>query len=61
MVKLEPTAENGFSKSSAADAFQVRAISRDRLQKYIGQLDEIEMQQIQIALATVLKLEFLNP
>ncbi|MDC0832824.1 type II toxin-antitoxin system PemK/MazF family toxin [Geitlerinema sp. CS-897] len=50
-----------WGKSSAADAFQVRAISRDRLQKYIGQLDEIEMQQIQIALATVLKLEFLNP
>ncbi len=31
MVRLEPTAENGLSKLSAADSFQVRSVSQQRL------------------------------
>lgn len=31
MVRLEPNPENGLSKVSAADTFQVRSISQQRL------------------------------
>jgi mRNA interferase MazF len=34
--KLSPTAKNGLSKESGADAFQLRSVSRDRFQKRLG-------------------------
>jgi mRNA interferase MazF len=40
MVRVEPTSENGLSKLSAADAFQVRSVSQQRLIKQVGKLDD---------------------
>ena len=57
MVKIEPTSENGLSKRSAADTFQVRSVSQQRLVKQIGTLSEGVMVEISNALAVVMKID----
>jgi len=54
MVQLHPTPNNGLSKPSAADAFQVRSVSQQRFVKQLGALSTREMQAINKALAVVL-------
>lgn len=54
MVCLQPTSENGLSKVSGADTFQVRSVSENRLVKQLGQLDNDTIQRISEALAIVL-------
>lgn len=54
MICLEPDSENGLSKRSGADTFQVRSISEMRLTKYLGQLSTPTMRLISEALAIVL-------
>ncbi|MHC5828176.1 MAG: type II toxin-antitoxin system PemK/MazF family toxin [Nostoc sp.] len=56
MVRLEPSAENGLSKLSAADAFQVRSISQQRLVRQLGILSDEQMHNINKALAVVLSI-----
>ena len=56
MVRVEPTQENGLSKLSAADAFQVRSVSQQRLIKQVGKLDNAIIQDISQALAIVLSM-----
>ncbi len=57
MVRLEPDADNGLDKSSAADAFQVRSLSQARFVERTGKLSEATMQEITEALAVVLSIE----
>jgi mRNA interferase MazF len=57
MVRVEPTPENGLSKLSAADAFQVRSVSQQRLIKQVGELDDAIIQEISQALAIVLSID----
>ena len=40
MVRLEPSGENGLTKVSAADAFQVRSVSQERFVRQLGTLSE---------------------
>ncbi|WP_243147598.1 type II toxin-antitoxin system PemK/MazF family toxin [Scytonema sp. UIC 10036] len=54
MVRLEPSTENGLSKPSVADTFQVRSISQQRLVRQLGILSDEQMQNISTALAIVL-------
>jgi mRNA interferase MazF len=54
MVKLEANEENGLSKTSAADTFQVRSISQERLIKQLGTLSIDNMTEISQALSVVL-------
>lgn len=56
MVRLEPSPESGLSKPSSADAFQVRSVSEQRFLRCLGVLPLEVMDQIGIALRTVLKL-----
>jgi mRNA interferase MazF len=56
MVKLEPSKANGLSKNSAADCFQIRSLSQERLIKKIGNIDVNAMQEIQEAIKKVLDL-----
>ncbi len=58
MVRLEPSAENGLSKPSAADTFQVRSISQQRLVRQLGIVSDEQMQNISKALAIVLCIRF---
>ena len=53
MVRLEPSAENGLEKPSAADAFQVRSVAQERFVRRIGKLSDSAMQGITKALAVV--------
>ncbi len=39
MIKLSPNKTNGLSKDSAADCFQIRSVSEDRLIKKIGTIN----------------------
>lgn len=55
-VRVEPNAENGLDKMSAADAFQVRSVAQERFVKRVGALSEDTMQEIAEALAIVLRL-----
>lgn len=56
MVRLEPSAENGLTKRSAADTFQIRSISQARLLRQLGQLSEAAMEEISRAFVRVLKI-----
>lgn len=57
MVRLEPDAENGLTKTSAEDTFQVRSVARERFVRRIGRLSDAAMQEIAQALALVLCIE----
>jgi mRNA interferase MazF len=57
MVKIEADAQNGLTKTSAADCFQVRSLSTSRFSNKIGDLNDDKMKEIEKALATVLKIE----
>ena len=54
MVRLEPDAQNGLEKPSAADAFQVRSVAQERFVRRLGRLPDRAMNAIAKALATVL-------
>jgi mRNA interferase MazF len=56
MSKIDPDAQNGLSKPSAADAFQVRSLSQERFVRRLGQLSTEKMQEISQALAVVLSI-----
>ena len=57
MVRLEPSRENGLAKLSAADTFQVRSVSQQRLVRQIGVLSDTIMEDLSEALAIVLDLD----
>jgi mRNA interferase MazF len=50
MVRVEPSPDNGLSKTSAADVFQVRSASTLRFVSLLGRLEDAEMQAIVDAL-----------
>jgi mRNA interferase MazF len=56
MVKIEPTTTNGLSKISAADCFQIRSLSKERLIKKLGYIDENTLLEIKEAIKKVLGL-----
>ena len=56
MVRLEPTSENGLSKTSTADAFQVRSVSEQRFVSRLGNLSPDNMETVGNALERVLQL-----
>ena len=51
-VRLDPTAENGLTKESGADAFQVKSLSLDRFRNRLGVLTPAETEDIAAAIAT---------
>jgi mRNA interferase MazF len=54
LVRLDPDAENGLDKPSAADAFQVRSVSQTRFVRQLGKVSAQALQNITRALAIVL-------
>jgi mRNA interferase MazF len=46
LVRLEPDAENGLDKPSAADAFQVRSVAQERFVRRLGRLSDTAMQEM---------------
>jgi len=56
MVKIEPNTTNGLSKVSAADCFQIRSLSQERLLKKLGHIDINMLQEIKEAIRKVIDL-----
>mgnify|MGYP001164729553 CR=1 FL=1 len=54
IVRLEADSENGLTKPSAVDAFQIRSVSETRLIKRLGALSQADMVKVSQALAIVL-------
>jgi mRNA interferase MazF len=57
MTKIEPGDENGLSKTSSADAFQVRSVSQERFVEKLGKISNKNLEEITEALAIVLKIQ----
>jgi mRNA interferase MazF len=53
MVVIEPSSENGLTKTSVIDLFQVRSLSQKRLIEKIGKVDESILQDCRVALDVV--------
>jgi mRNA interferase MazF len=51
-VHLVPTIENGLSKDSGADAFQVKSVSETRFVDCLGTLTSSQVDEIAYAVAT---------
>jgi mRNA interferase MazF len=57
MVHVGARPGNGLGKDSAADAFQVRSVARERFVRRLGRVSDMEMSAIGKALALVLRIE----
>lgn len=55
MVRVSPDAQNGLSKESAADTFQIRSVSTDRFVRRIGNCSEVVMASIVNAVGLVIE------
>lgn len=55
-IRLASTTENGLTKDSVADCFQVKSISKDRFIGLLGKLSKKELTQVKLGLMTVLDL-----
>lgn len=53
MVRVDPDSENGLSKHSAADAFQIHSVSIERLVRRIGSVSQPLLQGILQAIGVV--------
>ena len=51
MIQLAPSPENGLSKASSADTFQVKSLSVNRFQRRLGILTDDDMVEIAAAIA----------
>ena len=54
-VRLEPNTTNGLSKTSAADALQIRSVSVDRFMNRRGRITQQELEEIVEAVAAVIE------
>jgi mRNA interferase MazF len=54
MIKIEPNKENGISKVSSIDCFQIRSVSEERLTERIGKITLDEINKIQNGIVKVL-------
>lgn len=57
MTHVEPSAGNGLTKSSAADAFQTRGVSLERFGDRLGTLSEEALTRIAASLALTVEHE----
>lgn len=55
MVRIDPDEQNGLSKTSAADALQIRSVSQQRLAQKLGALSSMQVAKIVQAIMTVLQ------
>jgi mRNA interferase MazF len=55
LVRVDGTAQNGLSKTSAADAFQVKSLSVQRFVRRLGALSPADVEAIVRAIGTVIE------
>lgn len=56
MVRIIPDEENGLSKASSADCFQVRSVSQERFIRRIGIINPSVAEKIKSSLSKVLSI-----
>ncbi len=56
-VRIDPTVDNGLSKSSSVDTLQLRGVDTQRFIKKLGVLSSDEIAAITIAIVTVIEAE----
>jgi mRNA interferase MazF len=56
MVKIDSSNSNGLSKTSAADCFQLRSLSQERLIRKLGNIDNSVLADIKEAVKKVLSM-----
>ncbi len=56
-LEVEPSQLNGLTKTSAADALQIRCVSLERFEKQIGRLEAALMSELCAAVALVVEYE----
>jgi mRNA interferase MazF len=57
MIKINPSEQNGLSKTSSIDCFQIRSVSKARFVKKLGIIDSLIEDKIKIALSQVLSID----
>lgn len=57
ITKVEPDKDNGLTKVSSADSFQIRSISQERFIRQIGSVSETVVDEIRIGLMKVLSID----
>jgi mRNA interferase MazF len=55
MVKISPNGDNGLTKDSAADTFQIRSVSTNRFIRKLGEITQEEINQIIYAIGLVIE------
>jgi mRNA interferase MazF len=55
-IQIKPSIDNGLSKESVADCFQIKSISKERFVKHLGALSTNDMEQVKLGLIKVLDL-----
>jgi mRNA interferase MazF len=50
-VRLLVTADNGLTKDSGADAFQVKSLSETRFVRFLGSIEAVQVDEIAAAVA----------
>lgn len=58
MMRLTPSAANGLGKESAADCFQIRCVSQERLIRKTGRITAGELDAVRGKIAAVVGYEF---
>ncbi|MBI4670634.1 MAG: type II toxin-antitoxin system PemK/MazF family toxin [Chloroflexi bacterium] len=56
MIRIDATAENGLSKSSAIDTFQLRSIATERFIRKLGNIADEKVNEVERGLILVLRL-----
>ena len=54
MIAINPSIQNGLTKKSSIDCFQLRSVSKNRLIKRIGTVSDSEISQIQEGVVKVI-------
>jgi len=54
MVRIDPDGTNGLSKTSAADAFQIRSVSQTRFVNRLGKISTVHLREILKAIRVVI-------
>ncbi|MCL1465390.1 type II toxin-antitoxin system PemK/MazF family toxin [Argonema galeatum] len=56
-VKVEPDATNGLTKVSAIDTLQLRGVDLQRFIRRLGNVSELTMSEIAVAIVSVIEFE----
>jgi mRNA interferase MazF len=56
-IKIAPDVENGLAKASAIDALQLRGVDVQRFLRKLGNVNDVVMSEIVVAISTVIEFE----